>query len=86
MLKDYMYILYNRNIEDHDSVVLADTLRALSLAGMALARLLQVHKHIRFATSSDDSSLSDLLSEMNVATSRAYRLTSSRPDDDETDD
>lgn len=73
MLKDYMYFIYNCNLGSADSAVLAETLRALSLAGMSLSRLLQVHNHIRIV-SSDDSSLSDLLDSMNVATARANRF------------
>jgi hypothetical protein len=89
MLKDYMYILYNKNLESHDSIVLAETLRALSMAGMALSRLLQVHNEIRLARSNPnvESSLSHLLSDMNDATSRANsissRITSSLDDDDD---
>ena len=74
MLKDYMYILYNCNLEIRDSAVLAETLRALSLAGMALARLLQVHGQIRVSSNSSPSSLDDLLADMDAATSRANRL------------
>ena len=74
MLKDYMYILYNCNLESRDSAVLADTLRALSLAGMALARLLQVHAQIRVSSNSSLTSLDDLLADMDAATSRANRL------------
>ena len=75
MIKDYMFILYNCNLEIRDSAVLADTLRALSLAGMALARLLQVHGHIRVPSSNSSSStLDDLRADMDAATSRANRL------------
>jgi hypothetical protein len=89
MLKDYMYILYHRNLESHDSVVLAETLRALSLAGMALSRLLQVHKDIHLIRSNPnvESSLSQILSEMDVAASRANSITSrlNTPLDDDDD-
>ena len=73
MLKDYMYILYNCNLEVRDSAVLAETLRALSLAGMALSRLFLVHCQIRVHSSSDSSTLDDLLDSMNEATSRANK-------------
>ena len=91
MIKDYMYILYNKNLESHDSVVLAETLRALSMAGMALSRLLQVHNDIRLVRSNPgvDSSLSHLLSDMNSATSRANSISSRLPsplDDDDDED
>lgn len=74
MIKDYMYILYNCNLEIRDSAVLAETLRALSLAGMALARLLQVHKHIRVPPNGSSSSLDDLISDLEASASRANRL------------
>ena len=77
MLKDYMYILYNRNVESRDSAVLAETLRALSLAGMALSRLLLVHNQVRIVRSSPTSSLQDLLDDMDAAASRAGRIASS---------
>ena len=79
MLKDYMYILYNRNLETHDSIVLAETLRALSLASMALARLLQVHTDIRILRTgpNNDSTLNTLLNDMTSATTRANSLATS---------
>lgn len=89
MLKDYMYILYNRNLETHDSIVLAETLRALSLASMALARLLQVHTDIRILRpgSNNDPTLKSLLDDMSSATTRANSLATSlhipRDDDDD---
>lgn len=89
MLKDYMYILYNRNLEVRDSTVLADTLRALSLASMALARLLQVHADIRIvrSPSNSDTSLQTLLDDMGSAATRANSLATSlhipRDDDDD---
>ena len=89
MLKDYMYILYNRNLETHDSIVLAETLRALSLASMALARLLQVHTDIRILRpdSNHDSTLKTLLNDMSSAATRANSLATSlhipRDDDDD---
>jgi len=90
MLKDYMYILYNRNIEDNDPTVLIDTLRALSLAGMALARLLQVNGRIRISSSGDSSSsLDDFLGSMNAAASRANSLASGilgKNDEDDLED
>ena len=88
MLKDYMYFLYNSSIESHDSAVLAETLRGLSLASMALARLLQVHNHIRITTAGNSSSFSDFLSDMEAATVRANRIAASisGPDEDDLDD
>lgn len=90
MLKDYMYILYNNNLESHDSLVLAETLRALSMAGMALSRLLQVHNEIRIvrAIPNVESTLSHLLSDMNTATSRANSISSRvlSPLDDDADE
>ena len=77
MLKDYMYILYNCNLAVRDSAVLADTLRGLALAGMALARMLQVHNHIRILPSTPSSTLTDLLADMDSAATRANRLASS---------
>lgn len=77
MLKDYMYILYNRNLESSDSAVLAETLRALSLAGMALSRLLIVHTQVRITRNSSDSSLQSLFTDMTAATSRANCLATS---------
>ncbi len=64
MLKDYMFKLYNCNIESTDSATLAETLRALSLAGMALARILHVHTRIR-PSRETGSSLSDAIDELN---------------------
>lgn len=88
MLKDYMYILYNCNLEVRDSAVLAETLRGLSLAGMALSRLLQVHTDIRIAHSEPSSTLKSLLSEMDAATSHANHLSRSigRPQEEDDDD
>jgi hypothetical protein len=90
MLKDYMYILYNKNLESHDSVILAETLRALSMAGMALSRLLQVHNDIRLVRPNPnvESTLSHLLSDMNTATSRANSISSRvlSPLDDDDDE
>jgi hypothetical protein len=47
MLKDYMYTIYIKNLDSTDNATLIDTLHALSLAGLSLARLLQVHNDIR---------------------------------------
>lgn len=73
MLKDYMYFLYNINLDSTDSAALSDTLRALAMAGMALARLLQVHNRIRIVGESKESSLDDILSSLNSATTRANK-------------
>jgi hypothetical protein len=77
MLKDYMYILYTCNLEIRDSAVLAETLRALSLAGMALSRLLQVHNEIRITRPASASNIKDLLIDMDSAAGRANRLAAS---------
>lgn len=83
-----MYILYNCNLEIRDSAVLADTLRGLALAGMALSRLLQVHCQVRVHSSNGADSLSDLFAEMGAAASRANKIASSisGPDEDDLDD
>lgn len=88
MIKDYMYILYNCNLEIRDSMVLAETLRALSLAGMALARLLQVHCQVRVHQSGGSPSLDTLLGSMHSATSRANALATNilGPDLDDEDE
>jgi len=85
MLKDYMYTLYTCNLEVRDSAILAETLRALSLAGMALARLLQVHSDVHITRSEPGSNFKDFLNDMGSAASRANRLATSLkiPLDDE---
>ncbi len=77
MLKDYMHILYTKNLASDDPIVLTETLRALSLAGMAVSRLLLVHCQVRITRSGSASSLNDLLADMGDAASRANRLSSS---------
>jgi hypothetical protein len=77
MIKDYMFILYNQNIHIRDSAVLAETLRALALAGMALSRLLIVHNQVRLTRSRSSSTLKDLLADMDEATSRAGHISAS---------
>ena len=77
MLKDYMYILYHRNLESHDSIVLTETLRALAMAGMSLSRLLLVHQQIRVYAPASNSTLKDLLHDMDSAAARAGRISSS---------
>ncbi len=72
-----MYILYTCNLQSRDSAVLAETLRALSLAGMALARLLQVHTDIRIIRSEPGSHFKDFLNDMGSAATRANRLAAS---------
>lgn len=75
MLKDYMFILYNKNIESTDTPVLSETLRALSMASMAIARLLQVYDHIRILSSKDDDvPLSGLLDQLESATKRVNKM------------
>ena len=66
MLKDYMFFVYNSNLGCTDSVTLADTLRALALAGVALSRVLQVHSHIRITPSSGGNHLSALLDSLDL--------------------
>jgi len=77
MLKDYMHILYTKNLASDDPIVLTETLRALSLAGMAVSRLLLVHCQVRITRSGSASSLNALLADMGDAASRANRLSSS---------
>jgi len=77
MVKDYMHILYTKNLASDDPIVLTETLRALSLAGMAVSRLLLVHCQVRITRSSSSSSLNDLLADMGDAASRANRLATS---------
>ena len=77
MLKDYMYILYTCNLEVRDSTILAETLRALSLAGMALSRLLQVHCDVHISRQESGSNFKDFLNDMGSAASRANRLATS---------
>jgi len=77
MLKDYMHILYTKNLASDDPIVLTETLRALSLAGMAVSRLLLVHCQVRITRSGSASPLNDLLADMGDAASRANRLSSS---------
>ncbi len=76
MLKDYMFILYNKNIESTDSAVLSETLRALSMAGISLARVLMVYDHIRLLSdhSNNDVPLSTLLKELDTATHAVNKL------------
>ena len=74
MLKDYMYKLYQSNIDSTDSVVISDTLRALSLAGLSLARVLQVHSNIRIRTRNSPSTLNELLSDLDAATQESKKF------------
>ena len=106
-----MYILYTCNLEVRDSrelcapewvlregSILAETLRALSLAGMAprflrprtvcvrgVSRLLQVHCDVRISRQEPGSNFKDFLTDMGSAASRANRLATSLniPLDDE---
>ncbi len=77
MIKDYMHILYNKNLESTDPIVLTETLRALSLAGMAVSRLLLVHGQVRITSSGSNSTLKDLLADMDAAASRAGHISAS---------
>ncbi len=45
-LKNYMFDLYNKNIDSTDTAVLAETLHALSLAAMALSRALVEYSRV----------------------------------------
>ena len=74
MLKDFMYKVYTNNIDSTDSTVLLESLRALSLAGMAVARVLQVHMNIRSWGSNDDESLNDILTSLDKTTERLSHL------------
>ena len=51
MLKDYMYKLYQQNFDSTDSLEILETLRALTLAGISMARMLQIYSHIRISSS-----------------------------------
>jgi hypothetical protein len=73
MLKDYMYRLYTCNLQSTDSPTLAETLRALSLAGMALARVLQVHNDI-LIYGKTDASLDDLISSLDASVDHVKSL------------
>ena len=61
MLKDYMYYLYNSQVDKTDRHEIAETLRSLSMAGVALARLLQVHSRIRIIPDNSESGISSVL-------------------------
>jgi hypothetical protein len=74
MLKDFMYKVYTNNIDSTDSTVLLESLRALSLAGMAVARVLQVHMSIRSWGSNNDESLDDILTSLDKTTERLSHL------------
>ena len=89
MLKDYMYLLYRKNIDTTDPEILANTLRALSLGGMALARLLIVHSRIRLFRPIRTQALDNLLSDLKSSAKRANNLASSlgvAEDEDDDDD
>ena len=74
MLKDFMFKLYNANFESTDSTTIIETIRALSLAGMALSRVLQVHAHIHVWSGDDDKPLKDILSSLDETTKRISHL------------
>ena len=74
MLKDFMFKLYNANFESTDSTTIIETIRALSLAGMALSRVLQVHSHIHVWSGDDDKPLKDILSSLDETTKRISQL------------
>jgi hypothetical protein len=69
MLKDYMYRLYSANIDTHDPTIIQETLHSLSLAGLTLARLLQVHNDIRLFSNAH-SSLDTLLTAIDSPSSK----------------
>lgn len=75
MLKDFMFKLYNANFESTDNNTIIETIRALSLAGMALSRILQVHAHIHvWSGDDDDKPLKDILSSLDETTKRISHL------------
>ncbi len=67
MLKDYMYNLYALNIDSTDSTTLSETLRGLSLAGMAISRIMIVHDHCKLS-SNGNSTLKELLKALDSLT------------------
>lgn len=84
MIKDYMYFLYNHNLGSTNSAILAETLRALSLGGMALTRLLLIHNRIRvYVSPSTEKSLSDILDSLDSATTRANKRFPETDDDED---
>ncbi len=74
MLKDYMYKLYTTNAESTDSTTIIESLRALALAGVAIARVLQAHNDLRLYGNKTDSSLGQLLSSLDAASDQAASL------------
>jgi len=72
MLKDYMFKLYTRTIDSNDNAEIAETLRALSMASMALSRLLEVHCRVRVYESgildSAEESLRETIASLNSYT------------------
>jgi hypothetical protein len=74
MLKDYMYKLYTKNADSTDSNTIIESLRALSLAGVSIARVLQAHNDLRLYGSKTDSSLDQLLSSLDAASDLAESL------------
>lgn len=87
MIKDYMYFLYNHNLGSTNSAILAETLRALSLGGMALTRLLLIHNRVRvYVSPSTESGLSDILDSLDSATARANKRFPETDDEDDEDD
>ena len=91
MIKDYMYRLYCQNIESTDPEILANTLRALSLGGMAISRMLLVHSRVRLFRPTRSKSLDSLLTDLKSSATRANRLASSAgvtadDEDDEDED
>ena len=67
MLKDFMFNIYTTNLESTDGRVLTQSLRALSLAGVALSRLLLTHDRVR-PCSGATPTLDDLLHTLDAFT------------------
>jgi hypothetical protein len=74
MLKDFMFKLYNDNIDSTDKEAVASTLRILSLAGIALSRVLQTHRTIRIYSAEGDSSLKNVLAALDEETRHVENL------------
>ena len=60
MLKDFMYFIYRENKDSTDSRTLTQSLRALSLAGVSMSRLLLTYDRVRLR-SGKSSTLYELL-------------------------
>jgi hypothetical protein len=74
MLKDYMYKLYTTNAESTDSDTIIESLRALALAGISIARVLQAHNDLRIYGSKTDGTFDQLFSSLDAASDQAASL------------